>query len=569
MIASAEERRKWLESEFPVWPRRTIASHFAHQSEKYAKHPLLLLPERQYTYEEIWRQARAIAKSLLAAGVERRDHIAVLMANEAEFVALMIAIWLVGAVCVPLNTMLRQDELAYLLRQSDSRYLIMHQTAGGMDHNRSVSRVYDQLLTEQGNKLKKVVCIPNGSSAIDDRFELWDTFYSSGLRITDQALVERWRASEYPDELAFIIYTSGSTGLPKGVMLSHDNFLRCAYSTCLSRAIEQGRRIFTPLPLYHVFAIEEGILAVSFVGGSVVTSREFSPLQSLQLMEKYQVNDFLCVPSMLVALVSHPEAASFRLDSLYALMCAAAPAPVPIWQRAIDVFGLKEICTGYGGTEATASTTHTEVGDPIERVVTRVGRIKPGGVTGLPEFGGANVQYKVIDPYTGENLPYGSVGELTVRGNTVTRGYYNKPEETTLTIDKDGWLRTGDLGRFDEDGYIELLGRSKELYRVSGENVTPKEVEEVISKHPKVNQVYVVGVPDKLTTETGAAFIELRPGETCTRREIINWCQDKLARFKVPRHVWFVSPSDWPITGNGKIQKFRLQEMAAQKLGGA
>lgn len=214
----------------------------------------------------------------------------------------------------------------------------------------------------------------------------------------------------------------------------------------------------------------------------------------------------------------------------------------------------------------TASTVHTEVGDPIDIVVSRVGRIKPAGSTGLPEFGGANVQYKVVDPYTGEDLPEGAVGELTARGNIVTRGYYNKPEETAAVIDKDGWFRTGDLGRIDENGYIEFLGRSKEMYKVSGENVSPKEVEEVISRHPAVGQVYVVGVPDPLTTEVGAAFIELKPGATLTRREVVRWCQDRLAKFKVPRYVWFVEPGQWPMTGTGKIQKFKLQEIAQERL---
>ncbi|MBX6394985.1 MAG: AMP-binding protein, partial [Alicyclobacillaceae bacterium] len=363
-----------------------------------------------------------------------------------------------------------------------------------------------------------------------------------------------------------IIFTSGTTGLPKGVMLTHDMFLRCAYSTTLSRAFEDGRRIFTPLPYYHVFAYVEGLLAVSFVGGAMISMPQFHPRQSLALMERYKATDFLCVPSMLVAILNHPERDQFDLSSLRALMCAAAPAPVPIWERAVRELGVEEICTAYGGTEATASTVHTEVGDPIEIIVTRVGRIKPAGSSGLPEFGGANVQYKVVDPFTGEDLPEGSVGELAVRGNTVTRGYYKKPEETAAAIDKDGWFRTGDLGRIDEKGYLEFLGRSKEMYKVSGENVSPKEVEEVISRHPAVNQVYVVGVPDPLTSEAGAAFIELKPGTTCTRREILHWCQERLAKFKIPRHIWFVEPGTWPMTGTGKIQKFRLQEIAKERL---
>ncbi|MCY0876911.1 MAG: AMP-binding protein, partial [Firmicutes bacterium] len=191
---------------------------------------------------------------------------------------------------------------------------------------------------------------------------------------------------------------------------------------------------------------------------------------------------------------------------------------------------------------------------------------KPGGVSGLPEFGGANIQYKTIDPFTQLDLDPGDIGELVVRGNHVTKGYYNKPDETAAVIDKDGWLRTGDLGRMHEGGYIELLGRSKELYKISGENVAPKEVEDVISRHPAIAQAYVIGVKDVMTSETGAAFIELRAGATCTRRELIDYCQERLARFKVPRYFWFMEADQWPMTGTGKIQKFRLQEIAEKRL---
>lgn len=172
----------------------------------------------------------------------------------------------------------------------------------------------------------------------------------------------------------------------------------------------------------------------------------------------------------------------------------------------------------------------------------------------------------MINPDTGDDLPAGSVGELAVRGNVVTHGYYKKPDETSFAIDQDGWLRSGDLGRIDEHGYIQLLGRSKDLYKVSGETVAPKEVEDVISLHPAVTQAYIVGVPDALTTESGAAFIELKEGAACSKREIRTWCQNRVARFKVPRHIWFVNENEWPLTGTGKIQKFKLQRIAKDRL---
>lgn len=304
---------------------------------------------------------------------------------------------------------------------------------------------------------------------------------------------------------------------------------------------------------------------MSFVGGAIISPSRFSPIIALEMMEKFKANDFLCVPSMLVPLLNDERVKDFDLSNLYSMWCGAAPAPVPVWEKTMDVLGLTEIITGYGQTEVTSSGVTTEVGDPLETISSRVGRPKLAGVAGMPEFHGSTVQYKTIDRETGETLPIGTVGELAVRGVTVTHGYYNKPEETAEAIDKDGWLRTGDVGIVHEDHYLELIGRDKDIYKVSGLIVSPGEVEEVISRHPAVNVVAVVGVSNQITTEAGAAFIELRKDATCTRREIIDWCSERLARFKTPRHIWFIEPTEWPMTATGKIQKFHLRDMAEEK----
>lgn len=284
--------------------------------------------------------------------------------------------------------------------------------------------------------------------------------------------------------------------------------LRSAFASCLTRAVEDGRRIYFPLPLYHIFAIELGFLVVTFVGGAIVPHVQFTPHDALELMEKSRANDFLCVPSILLAVLNHPDLKKYDLSSLRATMCAATPAPVPLWQRAVDELGLQELCTGYGMTEVSGASTLTSPGDPVEIMATRVGRIVVSNSSGLPEFGNRNIQYKVVDPFTGADLPPGTEGEWVCRGNMVTRGYYKRPQENADLIDKDGWLRTGDLGIIHPDGLFQITGRSKEIYKISGENVSPKEVEEVISTHPKVNQVYVLGVPDRNMGEVGVAFIE-------------------------------------------------------------
>ncbi|ASK63688.1 AMP-dependent synthetase [Virgibacillus phasianinus] len=573
MVISVQQRRESLENDFPVWQRKTLGEHFAERCQKYADRPLLVTSSTHYTYEEVWRDSVNAAKAMLALGIRRRDHVALIMDNKPEFVALKIGISLIGAVCIPINTMLQEDELEYMFRQSDVQWLFIHDKIKSNPLQRNVKQIIvkDEKAEGLQSQIQKVVTIPNGLSTVeqhnDEFFIEWNDFIARASSVSDEAFDLRFAQSCYPDEIADIIYTSGTTGMPKGVMLTHDMLLRCSYSTALSRAFEDGRRIFTTLPMYHVFAYVEGFMAASFVGGSIVLCTDSSPREVLKLLEKTHATDYICVPSMLISILKQPNLETYDYSSLFGMMCAAAPAPVPVWKKAVEKLGLTEICTGYGGTEATAATVHTEVGDSIEIVTTRVGRVKPGGSSGEEEYGGKNIQYDVIDPYTKERLTQGSVGEFIVRGNFVTNGYYNKPEENAADIDKDGWFHTGDLGRIDENGYLEFLGRSKDLYKTFGENVAPKEVEEVISLHPAVNQVYVVGVKDALAGEMGGAFIELNQGATCERRDIVRWCGEHLARFKVPRHVWFVHEEDWPLSGTGKVQKFRLRERAEEYLG--
>lgn len=563
---SVEERRAALNAAYPQWEKRTIAAHFQKQCQYYRDYPLIMMPACTMTYEAVWEKSRHYAKAMIHLGVQPGDHVAVLMENNPDYIALFIATSMIGAIIVPLNTQLHKEELTYMLRQSDTNWLFLHQVASKQNYAESLKEVIVTLQEEVESPFRQAVCIPVKEEAIPAVYRRWEQFINGAGKITDPALTRRMQEANEPDSCAAIIYTSGSTGLPKGVMLTDDMMLRSGFATCFTRAYETGRRIYAPLPMYHVYFLQEGLFAASFVGGGMVTCKAFQPLQSLKLMEKYNVHDFLAVPSMLVALLNRPEIKDTNLDQLYALLCCAAPSPVPLWKRAVEELEVTEIGTGCGGTEASSTTMLTEIGDPLEIISTTVGKVKTAGVAGHPDFGGESVTYKIIDPDSGETLPASSAGELAVRGNVVTEGYYKKPEETAFAIDAEGYIRSGDLGTIDENGYIRLLGRSKDLYKVSGETVAPKEVEDVISMHPDVNQVYIVGVPDKLTTETGAAFIELKQGKNCSKQEIRNLCRERVARFKIPRYIWFVEASDWPLTGTGKIQKFKLQEIAKEAL---
>lgn len=563
---SVEQRREALKLAYPKWEKKTIAAHFKEQCQHYRDYPLIMMPEDTVTYEEIWERSRRYAKAMIQLGVQPDDHVAILMENDPDYIALFIASSMIGAIVVPLNTQLQKEELTYMLRQSDTNWLFLHQVANKKEHAESLKGVIATLQREADSPFKQAVCIPMKKEEAPAIYQHWNYFIKGTEAVENVVVDQRMLETTNPDSCAAIIYTSGSTGLPKGVMLTDDMMLRSGFATCYTRAYETGRRIYAPLPMYHVYFLQEGLFAASFLGGGMVTCQAFQPLQSLELMEKYNVHDFLAVPSMLVALLNRPEIKNTKLNHLYALLCCAAPSPVPLWKRAVEELAVTEIGTGCGGTEAASTTMLTEIGDPLEIISTTVGKVKTAGVAGDPEFGDKSVTYKVIDPGSGETLPSGSVGELAVRGNVVTKGYYKKPEETAFAIDEEGYVRSGDLGTIDKNGYIRLLGRSKDLYKVSGETVAPKEVEDVISMHPAVNQVYIVGVPDKLTTETGAAFIELKEGESCSKQEIRNLCRERVARFKIPRHIWFVEASEWPLTGTGKIQKFKLQAIAEERL---
>lgn len=376
-IPSVVERRNAINNRTPVWQSRTLASHFSIQCRIYTERPLLIMPDRIFTYGQIWERAVEIAKAFIHLGVMRRDHVAILMSNSPDYLALWIATSIVGAVAVPLNTQLRSEELDYMVRQSDTNWLILHQSASKQSHADIMSPIVKKLEQEPDSRLKGAICIDNTEHPIPDCFMEWATFVSGAKEISDEKIEKRWHESLDPNEVAAIIYTSGSTGLPKGVMLTHDMMLRSGFATCLTRAYEDGRRIFAPLPLYHVYFLQEGLFAVSFVGGAMITCHGFSPLQSLELMEKYEANDFLAVPSMLVAILNQPEIETFQLQSLYALLCCAAPSPVPLWQRAVDELGVTEIGTDCGGTEASSTTMLTEIGDSLDVISTRVGKVKP------------------------------------------------------------------------------------------------------------------------------------------------------------------------------------------------
>jgi fatty-acyl-CoA synthase len=355
--------------------------------------------------------------------------------------------------------------------------------------------------------------------------------------------------------------------MAKGVMLQHDAVLRTAYASAFTRAFADGRRVLFALPIYHVFGYVEATVAVLFVGGAICPHAIFDADRLLRDIGRHQINELICVPAMTTVVLAAAQSAEYDLSSLITMFSSGAAHHPDVWAQILDVLGVDELFTAYGQTETTASTLCTAPGDPIERLMTTNGGPKPAGVAGDPALGGLLAAYRVVNPGTGRDVPPGEVGELIVRGPLVTKGYYKKPDETAAVLDSDGWLRTGDLGRFDEHGYLTLTGRTKESYRCGGELVVPREVELVLEAYPGVRAAHVVGIPHPRMGEVGCAWIVPNGPDKPDPEALIAYCGTRLARFKVPAVVFFTETEDLPVTVTGRVQKFRLTERALATLG--
>ncbi len=504
------------------------------------------------------------------------------MANYPEFVATKFAISRVGAVCIPINFLLRERELAYVLNQSDAVALITMDSLRDADYLGMLDSMMPGWERLSGGstphvgfpKLRNVVVFsPNRAKTQSELPQRGDSLAWLAARSTEELLaqVSQREAVAHPSSFCDILYTSGTTGASKGVLLTHDMLVRTGYASAYGRGLEQGHRTVFSMPMYHVFGYIECLLAVSFVAGAVVPHVSFDPAAMLQAVAAFQVQEIVCIPTMTYALLETARKGSYDFSSMRIMYSSGGPQPPTIWDEIHEVFGAVEGAAGYGQTETTAAMTACmpELSENYLRHTN--GTFRPAGIAGDPEIGGVLAIYKVIDPITGADLPNGERGELVVRGLAVTSGYYNKPEETAAAIDSNGWLHTGDLGIIDDENYLTLAGRLKETYRCGGEMVVPKEVEELLAEQPGVAQAHVVGIPHQRMGEVGCAFvvldrshpIDLQPSES----RLIEACRTHLARFKVPAHVLFVTAEDLPLTVTGRVQKFKLVEMANRMVG--
>jgi len=521
---------------------------------------------QSWTYAEMHAWAQRLAAGLMNSGVKTGDHVAMLMANFPEFIAIKFAIAMVGAVAVPINFLNKRDELGYVLKQSDAVMLITMDRFRDLPYLQFLDELAPDWQAQGGGKafpkLKKVLVFSTGEGG--------DEKIRNGLVSLHQFGTDEERKKiDHPGPYtpSDIIYTSGTTGFPKGVILTHDMMLRTAFGSAWARGFEDGRRILFSLPLYHVYGYVEGLLACMFVAGSIIPQTKFDPEDTLAAIDTHQASDVLLIPAMTLALIEKQKILNCPLHSLRSVISSGGKAPSTIWKQILDHLHPLEITTGYGMTEVTASSTVTRPTDGVERWLNSNGRLREVGPAGDPALGNRLVIYRVVDPESGQELAKGQVGELQAKGPGVTQGYYNKPEDTAAAFTPDGWLHTGDLGRLDEDDYLSLVGRLKESYRCGGEQVMPSDAEDLLLTHPSVLQAHVVPVPDERMGEIGVAFLVLRDGANCHASELQSLCTEHLARFKIPKHFLFVAGTDIPVTPSGRARKFLLSQIACESLG--
>jgi fatty-acyl-CoA synthase len=504
-------------------------------------------------FRQLRERFDAVAKGLMALGVERGDKVAIWANNVPEWVYTQFGSARMGAVLVTVNTNYRSSELEYLLQQSDATTLIL---VGGIREPDEYLKVLDKVCpvikdSEPGKLnceklpfLKNVVYL--GKDKMAGMFN-WDDMLEMGRSVSDEALLARLNSLD-PDDVINMQYTSGTTGFPKGVMLTHTNLIGNALSMSECMKLTPDDAMCIPVPFFHCFGCVIGTLCCMVSGTTMAPVVAFTPAAVLKTVEASKCNALLGVPTMFIAEFEEMDKNSYDTSSLRTGVMAGSTCPVEVMKRVIKDMGANEMTIVYGQTEASPGITQTRDQDSLELKTSTVGRALP------------NVEVKIVDPATGDEVPIGEQGELCTRGYHVMKGYYKMPEATAKTVDSDGWLHTGDLAIMDKNGYCKITGRIKDMIIRGGENIYPREIEEFLYSHPKVKDIQVVGVPSEKYGEEVAAFVQLKTGEKATAEEIISFCKDQISFFKIPKYVYFVD--EYPTTASGKIQKYKLRELA-------
>ena len=519
----------------------TIDDNFRRAVATYGDEEALVVRHQgiRWSYNELDRRVDELARALMASGLSSGDRVGLWAPNRYEWVLVQYATARIGVIMVCINPAYRTHELEFALNQSGCSMLLAAPEFKTSD--------YRAMWTDVASSCPEV------REAVFFDTPEWDALLARADSITSTEVAARSATLNATDPIN-IQYTSGTTGLPKGATLTHRNILNNGYFVGEACGYTNEDRICIPVPFYHCFGMVMGNLGATSHGATMVIPNDaFEPVSVLQTVAEERCTSLYGVPTMFIAELAVEDFDRYDLSSLRTGIMAGSPCPVEVMKQVIDRMNMDEVTIAYGMTETSPVSTQTSADDSLDKRVGSVGRVHP------------HVEIRVADPETGETVPRGTPGEFQTRGYSVMSGYWNEAEKTAQAIDADGWMHTGDLAVMDDDGYVNITGRIKDLIIRGGENISPREIEEFLYGHPDIVDVQVVGVPDQRFGEEVCAFVRAKEGSALDTDGVRGFCQGKIAHYKIPRYV--ITVDEFPMTVTGKIQKYLLRDAAVEQLG--
>jgi fatty-acyl-CoA synthase len=538
----------------------TIGAMFDQIVSQYPDHEALIARHQglRYTYRQLQEEVDRCARGLMALGLQKGERIGIWSPNHAEWTITQFATCKIGAILVNINPSYRVHELEYALQQSGCAMLVIAPQFRISNYTEMLYALAPELRDSQPNQLRAAK-LPELRAVIrlgEERppgMYTWGDVMELARHLSPKQLAERQGEQQFDDPIN-IQYTSGTTGYPKGATLSHHGILNNAYSVARLMRFTHKDRLVIPVPLYHCFGMVMGNLGCMTHGATMIYPSEgFDARAVLEAVRDERATALFGVPTMFIAELEHPDFATYDLSSLRTGIMAGSPCPVEVMKKVNTLMHMHEVEICYGMTEVSPVSTQTRADAPFDKRVSTVGQVHP------------HLEIKIIDPATGQVVPLGTPGELCSRGYSVMLGYWNNEEATRKAIDAARWMHSGDLAVMDEEGYINIVGRIKDMIIRGGENVYPREIEEFLYTHPKISDVQVIGVPDAKYGEEIVAWVRLREGERASAEELREYCRDKIAHYKIPCYVKFVEA--FPTTVTGKVQKFIMREQSIKELG--
>jgi fatty-acyl-CoA synthase len=538
----------------------TIGFHFRLIAQSTPDHEALVSCQQGHrlTYGQLLKRVESFALGLVALGITRGDRVGIWSTNNSEWIIAELAAILVGAIFVNINPAYRAAELEYVLNQSGTKLLIVIAENRGTQYLQILKDLAPQLFlkgqeSERNQTPLSHIIVIGAEENVSDSVLSFDHVCELGSKHGAAALNRLSDQLDFDDPIN-IQYTSGTTGAPKGVTLSHHNLLNNACLAAKAMGLDSDSRFCIPMPFYHCGGMVSSALATFAVGGTIVIPGPYFAEKSvLQAVEAERCTHLSGVPTMFIAELEHVDFGKFDLSSLRGGFMAGAPCPVQLMRRVAKDMNMKEIVILYGLTEASPLVTCTTVDDSLEVRATSVGRVIAG------------IEIKIVDPLTGALVPHGVQGELCTRGHGVMIGYWNNKHATNEAIDRAGWLHSGDLAVMNGSGLVNITGRKKDMIIRGGENIYPREIEELLHEHDAIAQAQVFGVPDEKFGEEVAVWLTLKQGQSTSDRDISAWLGERISRFKVPRYIRIVE--EFPLTVSGKVQKFAMRARMIEELG--